>query len=156
MIDGKRILVTGGLGFIGSNLVDFLVSENADVTIIDNFSTGRQWNLSNTSNSVIRGDFSDQKILEKILPSIDIIFHQAARLEIFESIADPMGEIDENVVKTVKLLEMARKYDVDNFIFASSACVYGEPKKIPQKEHDEIRPQWPYGVSKLLGCGIPV
>jgi len=147
--DGKNILVTGGLGFIGSHVADFLVREGAKVTIVDDFSTGRKWNLSEKPSKIVKGDFAKENVLKKILPETDIIFHQAAHLEIFESVSDPIKEIDENIIKTVRLLEMSRKHDIDKFIFASSACIYGQANKLPQNESDEPRPQWPYGVSKL-------
>jgi len=144
----EKALVTGGAGFIGSHLVDELLKRDFEVTIIDDFSTGREYNLKDTSNiNIIRNDISN---IENVEPNFEIIFHQAAKLEIFDSVANPLNEIQENIINTVKILEYARKNDIEKIIFASSACVYGDTSVYPYHElNSECRAQWPYGVSKL-------
>jgi len=144
----EKALVTGGAGFIGSHLVDELLKRDFEVTIIDDFSTGREYNLKDTSNiNIIRDDISN---IENVEANFEIIFHQAAKLEIFDSVANPLNEIQENIINTVKILEYARKNDIEKIIFASSACVYGDTSVYPYHElNSECRAQWPYGVSKL-------
>lgn len=145
-ISGKRILVTGGAGFIGSNIADALVSDN-DVRILDNLSSGTRSNVPDGA-TLIEGDIRNDGNLERATEGVDIIFHQAALISVEESIERPALTHDINVTATVKLLEYARR-ESTRFVFASSAAVYGHPESVPIAEDHPTNPTSPYGLSKL-------
>ncbi len=157
-IRGKKILVTGGAGFIGSHVVDALVENNAHVIVFDNFSTGRRKHLSNVKDiDIIKGDILNYKALAKACRGIDTISHHAAQLEIFRSLDDPQGDLITNTVGTLNVLKAAVKHNVSTIINASSAAVYGQAEHIPENEDHRMNPNWPYGVSKLAAekyCSI--
>jgi UDP-glucose 4-epimerase len=145
-------LVTGGAGFIGSHLVDRLVSEGWRVRVLDNFSTGRMENVEHHVNSqvveVVRGDLKDLKCVEKALEGVDVVFHFAANPEVRVSTTNPEVHFNENVVATFNLLEAMRRRGVKEVVFASSSSVYGEPDEIPVGEEAPVRPVSVYGASK--------
>ncbi len=146
----KKVLVTGGAGFIGSNVVRFLLLNSYKVTVLDNFSTGYKENLKFFPQvKVIRGDIRDNKILSNILDGVKIIFHLAASVGNVKSLEDPLFDSDVNVLGTLSLLEAARKKRVKKIIFSSSAALYGEPQQLPIAEGHPLEPDSPYGVSKL-------
>lgn len=153
-IKGKRFLVTGGAGFVGSQIVDKLLQDGAKrVIIYDNFSSGNEHNIDHLRNNnrvvVVPSDVLDYKTLHNVMRKIDVVSHQAAQLEIFHSLADPLDDLKINVIGTLNILKAALKRKIEKVINASSACVYGQAKYIPQDENHPLRPQWPYGVSKL-------
>ena len=155
-----KILVTGGAGFIGSHLVDKLLKEDNHVICLDNFdpfyspkikSRNIKHNLVDKKFMLIKGDIRDKKLLEKIFKenTIDIIVHLAARAGVRSSIKDPLLYEDVNIKGTLNLLESARKYDIEQFIFGSSSSVYGINSKVPFSEDDPtIKPISPYAASK--------
>lgn len=144
----KRCLVTGGAGFIGSSLACKLLSEQAEVIILDNLSTGFVGNLpSNTE--FIEGDISDPQIWIDLAP-VDYIFHMAAMVSVVESISDPLKCELINVHSMVHLIDYARRHNVSKIIFASSAAIYGDSSKL-QIESQYPNPKSPYGLSKLSG-----
>jgi UDP-glucose 4-epimerase len=147
-----RVLVTGGAGFIGSNLVERLLSDNSyTVTIVDDFSTGRKRNLKKFECEVIESDISDlSSIFFSKLNTYDVIVHLAARGSVPRSVSDPVTTTKVNVLGTQNLLEYARTGS-SRFLFASSSSIYGSNTRIPKKEHDWARPTSPYGASKLAG-----
>ncbi len=150
-----KCLVTGGAGFIGSHLVDRLLEDQHEVTVIDNFSTGRLENLAQQKNNrklaVIEADISD---FDKIIPyfkSIEAVFHIAALADIVPSIVNPLGYYRANVTGTVNIAEASRLSGVKRLIYAASSSCYGIPDVYPTPETSEIRPQYPYALTKYLG-----
>lgn len=149
----KKILVTGGAGFIGSHITDALLKLDNEVTVIDDLSNGNLSNLSfaakNRNFNFINGDIRDFKLFKNILNNIDIIFHEAALVNVQKSITHPFKTNDVNVNGTLNLLSMAKNYSIQKIIYASSASVYGDLP--PQKKTEEmiLNPLSPYAVSKL-------
>lgn len=147
-----KIFLTGGAGFIGSHIAESLVKEGHEVIIYDNFSSGHRVNLKNIENkiSVIEGDILDRKVLYTSCPEgVDLISHQAAQLEIFKCIDDPVIDLSTNAIGTINILELARRKKINKVINASSACVYGQAQYTPQDEKHPTLPNWPYGASKF-------
>jgi UDP-glucose 4-epimerase len=145
-----KILVTGGAGFIGSNLVDKLINEGHKVFVIDNLSTGKKENL-NKKAIFYKADICD---LNKILPlfkRIDYVFHLAANPRVVFSVENPIESHKVNVNGTLNVLYASYKNKVKRLIFASSAAVYGDIKKLPLKENMTPKPISPYGLHKLIG-----
>ncbi len=144
-------LVTGGAGFIGSNIVEELVKRNAKVKVLDNFVTGRKENIAPFLNRIelIEGDIRDRKILDKALKGIDFVIHQAALRSVAKSVEDPFTTNDINVFGTLNLLMASRDHKVKRVVYASSSSAYGDAEMFPQKETDLPVPISPYGVSKL-------
>jgi len=151
-MDVKFALVTGGAGFIGSHLVDRLVSDGWSVKIVDNFSSGRRENIEhhrgNRKVEILRGDLKSPKEAEEAVRDVDVVFHYAANPEVLVSTTNPDIHFNENVVATFDLLEAMRKNDVEQLVFASSSSVYGEPENIPVSEDAPIKPVSVYGASK--------
>jgi len=145
-------LVTGGAGFIGSHLVDRLVSEGWRVRVLDNFSAGRLENVEHHVNGgeaeVVRGDLKDLEVVESAVEGVDVVFHFAANPEVRVSTTNPEIHFNENVVATFNLLEAMRREGVREVVFASSSSVYGEPDEIPVGEDAPVRPVSVYGASK--------
>ncbi len=145
-----QILVTGGAGFIGSNLVDALVDEGHEVVVVDNLSSGKRENL-NPAARFYELDICDP-MLEEVFrkEKIDYVNHHAAQIDVRHSVADPVDDARANILGLLNLLENCRKYGVKGVVFASSGgVVYGEPTKLPAAEKFPKGPQSPYGVSKL-------
>jgi len=150
----KPILVTGGAGFIGSHLVDALISGGNMVFVLDNFSAGSMKNLALSKNKnnfhLIKGDLEDIQKHRSALKSIKVIFHMAAYPDVRTGYESPEIAFKENIQNTYMLLEFARKSDVEKIIFASSSVVYGEPSVIPTPEtYGPLLPISQYGGSKL-------
>ena len=147
----KLSLVTGGAGFIGSNLVDFLVSKNHKVIVLDNFSTGRRSNLKKHKGSdvkIINVDISTNKNLQKYFRNVKYVFHLAGLADIVPSVKDPVSYFNSNVLGTLNVLESSRKSNIKKFVYAASASCYGLPKKFPVYEEDKINPMYPYAFTK--------
>ena len=146
-------LVTGGAGFIGSNLVESLIETASKITVIDNLSTGRLQNLKsfNDSIKIIEADISEQGDWMASFCDADVVFHLAALADIVPSIQNPFGYYKANVDGTFNVLEAARKAKVKKLIYAASSSCYGIPDEYPTKENAEIRPQYPYALTKRLG-----
>jgi UDP-glucose 4-epimerase len=152
-IHGRGLaLVTGGAGFIGSYLVDRLVSDGWRVRVLDNFSTGRMENVEYHVNSgeveLVRGDLKDLEVVKSAVEGVDVVFHFAANPEVRVSAINPEIHFNENVVATFNLLEAMRMRGVKELVFASSSSVYGEPDEIPVGEDAPLRPVSVYGASK--------
>jgi len=150
-LNNSKILVTGGAGFIGSHLVEDLVKSGATVKVYDNFSSGHKENLINVINDIeiIEGDILDIETLINCTKGMDAICHQAAQLEITKCIENPIDDLRINTEGTINLLESAKINNIPKFVYASSACVYGQAKYIPEDECHPKIPNWPYGISKL-------
>jgi UDP-glucose 4-epimerase len=145
------ILVTGGAGYIGSHMVHALVDAGETVVVLDNLSSGFDWALP-PGVSLIVGDTGDQTAVAKLLAGHGVtdIIHFAASIVVPDSVADPLGYYRNNTVNSRALLECAVKAGVKNFIFSSTAAVYGNPDNVPVGEDDPVHPMSPYGSSKLM------
>ncbi|WP_099864964.1 UDP-glucose 4-epimerase GalE [Pararhizobium haloflavum] len=145
------VLVTGGAGYIGSHMVWTLLEHGEDVVVLDRLSTGFEWAVPREAELVI-GDVADQMLVEKLIRDrrVDAIIHFAGSIVVPESMADPLGYYLNNTVKSRALIESAVKSGVGNFIFSSTAAVYGTPDQIPVREDAPTRPDSPYGASKLM------
>lgn len=147
-------LVTGGAGFIGSHLVDKLISKNLRVRVLDNLSNGSHLNLNKSKNNqnfqFIKQDLSDIEANPEIIQDVNTIFHIAANPEVRIGFKQPEISYRENIENTFHLLETIRKSNVERIVFASTSTVYGEPDKIPTSEnYGPLLPISPYGASKL-------
>ena len=148
----KKVLVTGGAGFIGSNLVDELISKGAEVTIIDDLSTGRLENVNPLTRFIQKDIYlADFNYLVDVLQGVDVVFHLAALARVQPSIENPLNYNDINVSGTLKLLYAASKANVSRFVYSSSSSVYGNTNSFPTKEESTLDPLSPYGMQKLIG-----
>jgi UDP-glucose 4-epimerase len=152
-------LVTGGAGFIGSNIVDALLERGDTVRVLDNFSTGRESNVAGFRDRVelIEGDIRDTDTVDRAVDGVDFIAHQAALASVPRSIADPTANNQVNVQGTLNLLEAAVRHDVRRLVYASSSSVYGDSEELPKVETMTPNPKSPYAVAKLAGeyyCGV--
>ena len=151
---GSRSVVTGGAGFIGSNLVDHLVRVGHKVIVLDNFVSGKKSNLTHHKKKdvkIIKIDISKCKILDKYFKRADYVFHLAGLVEIGPSIKNPKKYFNTNVLGTLKVIEAARRAGIKKLIYAASCSCYGSPKKFPTSEDEKIDIQHPYGLTKFLG-----
>ncbi|PYM17615.1 MAG: LPS biosynthesis protein WbpP [Candidatus Rokuibacteriota bacterium] len=151
-----RFLVTGGAGFIGSHLVERLLTDGAAVRVLDNFSTGAEKNLSFADGfsdrlDIVRGDVRDLDTVLRAAEGVEVIFHQAAMRSVPRSVADPLGANDNNVTGTLHVLEAARRSGVPRVVYASSSSVYGDAPDLPKREDQAPSPISPYAVSKAAG-----
>ena len=149
----KKIIITGGAGFIGSHLAEYLLKKKYKITIIDNFSTGILDNISLIKNKIeiIKADISKKGLWCNYFKKKDIIFHLAALSDIVPSVEKPNEYFNSNVVGTLNLLELAKKYKIKKFIYTASSSCYGIPKKYPTNEEMKISPQYPYALTKNIG-----
>jgi UDP-glucose 4-epimerase len=147
-----KILVTGGAGFIGSHIAEYLVQRGDDVTVLDNLITGSKENLTKISDKInfVNGDIRDHKLLEKLVSDTTGVFHEAALASVQQSFSMKDEYIAVNVAGTENIFKLAKEYGF-KIVYASSSSVYGNPKKIPVKEDDERTPINPYAKTKLDG-----
>lgn len=146
-----RFLVTGGAGFIGSNIVAELVHRGEHVRVLDNFSTGRRENLVGFHKQieVIEGDIRSYHIVREAVQGADFVLHQAALPSVPRSIRDPITSDEVNVLGTLNILQAARETKVRRLVFASSSSVYGNNPELPKREEMIPMPLSPYAISKL-------
>ncbi len=145
-----RVIVTGGAGFIGSHVVDAYIEKGHDVVVIDNLNSGRKENI-NKKAVFFEADIRDRQALEKIIKDFkpEVINHHAAQISVVYSVKNPELDVDVNVKGTLNLVELAGKYDVKRFIFASTGgALYGEPRTLPCTEEHPVLPLAPYGIDK--------
>lgn len=155
----EPFLITGGAGFIGSHIVDTLCSLDLSVSVLDNFSSGKESNLNNSKNKknfqLIKSDLHNSEILPNLLKDTKTVFHLAAYPEVRTGFENPEIVYKENIENTYNLLESIRKSNVENIVFSSSSVVYGEPNLIPTPEsYGPLLPISPYGGSKLACEGL--
>lgn len=150
IIENKNILITGGGGFIGSNLVEEL-SKNNNVSIIDNLSTGKRNNIQDFNVNFIEGSITDLNTLKRICKDIDYVFHLAALASVPRSVKEPKIVNEVNITGTVNVLIAAKDLNVKKVVFASSSSVYGDTPTLPKIEAMKPNPLSPYAVSKLSG-----
>ena len=145
-----KALVTGGSGFIGSNLVRELAALGHSVTVLDNLQSGHRSNLDGLAVAgFVEGDVRDQEVVRDLANGVDCIFHLAASVGNKRSIDMPFDDAETNVLGTLSVLEAARKCGVKKVIFSSSAGIFGELKYLPVREDHPAEPESPYGASKL-------
>lgn len=151
-----RALVTGGAGFIGSTLVDRLLAEGHDVTVVDDLSHGKMENLGDARAAggdrfaFVRADVLDvdwDDLLGRVRP--EVIFHLAAQIDVRESVADPVHDAELNIIGTIRIADAAVRHGVRKIVFTSSGgSIYGNPDSFPVGEDQEVRPMSPYAASK--------
>ena len=146
-------LVTGGAGFIGSNMVRFLLGKGESVRVLDNFETGKRENLEEIFDQIelIEGDIRAEATVRRAVEDCDIVYHLAALGSVPRSIEDPKTTHDVNATGTFNMLVASRDAKVKRFVFASSSSIYGQSEVLPQHEGLPIAPISPYGASKAIG-----
>ena len=148
MADGIKCLVTGGAGFIGSNIVDALVGAGHSVTVADDLSTGNRAQVN------AQAQFAQVDVLAAEFEHVfaeggfEVVYHLAAQTDVMTSVEDPATDAQVNVIGGIRLLELCRKYGVRKVIFSSTSSVFGEPDYLPMDEGHPIRPLCPYAASK--------
>lgn len=154
MITNKKVLVTGGAGFIGSNLCESLLENNNTVRCLDNLSTGKKDNivpfLENRHFTFIEGDIRDLETCKKAIEGVEIILHQAALGSVPRSINDPITTNDVNISGFLNMLVAARDANVKRFVFAASSSTYGDSTTLPKVEDIIGKPLSPYAVTKYV------
>ncbi len=146
----EKVLVSGGVGFIGSHLVDELCKKNFQVIVLDNLVGGKQ-NVLNFPKGVefIKGDICDRRICKKLTKDVKTVFHLAAHAAEGQSTFVPIFNAQTNLMGSITLLTEAINNSVENFVFTSSIAVYGKPKELPIKETAPLNPEDPYGITKM-------
>ena len=148
-------LVTGGAGFIGSHLTDRLLGLGRSVRVVDNMEVGKPRNLvqhkDNPKLEVMAADVADPAAMAKAMAGVERVFHLAALADIVPSIVNPEGYFRSNVVGTFVTLQAARAANIKRFVYVASSSCYGIPDSYPTPETAEIRPQYPYALTKWLG-----
>ena len=147
-----KYLVTGGAGFIGSHLVDTLIAAGHQITVIDSLVSGKKSNLEQSWEHIKfhQADIAVDDINEFFI-DCDAVFHLAALADIVPSIVNPVGYMNTNVLGTLKVLEAVRKHNVRRVVYAASSSCYGLAEEVPTKETSQIRPTYPYALSKWMG-----
>ena len=151
----KKVLVTGGAGFIGSNLCDALLQNGAIVTCLDNFATGKKENvnpfLKNDHFTLIEGDIRDLDTCKKACENQNFVLHQAALGSVPRSINDPITSNEVNVGGFLKMLVAAKDAGVQRFVYAASSSTYGDSEALPKVENVIGKPLSPYAITKYVG-----
>jgi len=145
------ILVTGGAGYIGSHMVYALVEAGERVVVLDNLSTGFKWAIAK-GVPLVTGETGDEALVARLIAEhgVSAIIHFAASIVVPDSVSNPLGYYRNNTVNSRALIECAVRGGVQQFIFSSTAAVYGNPAKVPIREDDPVAPMSPYGSSKLM------
>jgi nucleoside-diphosphate-sugar epimerase len=148
----KMYLVTGGAGFIGSNIVRRLLEEGEKVRVLDDFSTGRRENLEGLCGfEIFEGSLTKPNVVDKALDGVDYVLHQAAIPSVPRSVADPLKSNEANVTGTLMLLDAAKRAGVKRLVFAASSSAYGDTEVLPKVEDMPAKPLSPYAVNKYAG-----
>ena len=153
-VKGKKVLVTGGAGFIGSNICEVLIENGAIVTCLDNLATGHKHNLdaiiSNPNFTFIEGDIRDIKVCENAVSNSDYVLHQAALGSVPRSIQDPATSNEVNVGGFLNMLIASKDKGVKRFVYAASSSTYGDSQGLPKKEDIIGKPLSPYAITKYV------
>jgi UDP-N-acetylglucosamine 4-epimerase len=153
-LQNKKVLVTGGAGFIGSNLCETLIDLNAQVVCLDNFATGHKHNLDklieNKNFQLIEGDIRDLETCHKACKGVDYVLHEAALGSVPRSLADPITSNEVNISGFLNMLVAARDADVKRFVYAASSSTYGDSEKLPKIEDEIGKPLSPYAITKYV------
>lgn len=149
----KKYLVTGGAGFIGSNIVKKLVENEESVKVLDNLSTGKIGNIKNLLDKIefIEGDFTDLETAKKAVEGVDYVLHQGAIPSVPRSIHDPVNTNNTNILGTLNMLLASKEMGVKRFIYAASSSAYGDSPTMPKVESMPVAPKSPYAIQKLAG-----
>lgn len=149
----SKFLVTGGAGFIGSNITAALLRKKHQVRILDNFSTGKKENIAGfrSKMEIIKGDIRDLKTVNRAVKGVDYVLHQAALPSVARSVADPSTSNAVNVEGTLNILIASRDHKIKRVVYAASSSAYGDTPVLPKVETMAPNPQSPYAVSKLAG-----
>ncbi len=151
----KKVIVTGGAGFIGSHLAELLLSRGYHVIIIDNLSTGKMANIEPLVKSIkvefIQASITNLPLLRSLFQGVYYVFHQAALSSVPRSVEDPLSTNEVNITGTLNVLLAARDNNVKKVIYASSSSVYGDTPTLPKREDMVPNPQSPYALTKLMG-----
>jgi UDP-glucose 4-epimerase len=150
-VSPRRTLVTGGAGFIGSNLARALLERGDEVRVFDDFSTGRSENLEGLGVEMIEGTLTEAESVARAVAGCAVVFHEGAIPSVARSVAEPVASHDANATGTLNVLLAARDAGVERVVYASSSSVYGNAKVLPVHEELPTRPISPYGVTKLVG-----
>ena len=154
LVEGKKILVTGGAGFIGSNLVEALLDRDNEVTVLDNFATGKRENLTpffeNKKFRLIEGDIRDMETCREAVAGMDYVLHEAALGSVPRSIKNPMDSVSTNITGFVNMLFAAHEAGVKRFVYAASSSTYGDSEVLPKVEHRIGKPLSPYAITKYV------
>ena len=152
-ISFKRVLVTGGAGFIGSHLTEALAAEGCRVVVLDNLSTGHRSNLESLAGSIelIEGDIRDFKTVNQATEGCEAVFHLAAMVSVPQTVEEPLESAAVNDMGTMHVLEAARRSGASDLVFASSSAVYGDDPCLPKREEMIPKPLSPYAVQKITG-----
>lgn len=148
-----KILITGGAGFIGSHTTELFVRDGHDVTVVDNFSTGKLSNLASVEAGIkiVELDICDTEALSNACHDVDVVLHLAAVSSVEKSIMEPLKTHEINTTGTLSVLEAARENKARRVVFASSAAIYGDDPQLPKTESSPVRPLSPYAWHKLTG-----
>jgi nucleoside-diphosphate-sugar epimerase len=148
-----KYLVTGGAGFIGSNIVEALVRRGDSVVVLDNFSTGKRENLEAVADqvTVVEGSITDLPTVRRAAEGVDFVFHQAALASVQRSVDDPITSNETNVKGTLNVLVAARDAGVKRLMYAASSSAYGDTEELPKHEGMPTNPLSPYAVQKWVG-----
>ena len=152
----QKAVITGGAGFIGSHLTELLLENGYEVTVIDNFSTGRMENLrllgSDPLLDIVKADINDPEKIKPFFKNADYVFHLAALADIVPSITNPRDYYRSNVDGTFSVMEIVREIcpKIKKFVYTASSSCYGIPDKYPTSETAEIQPEYPYALTKYL------
>jgi len=149
----KRALVTGGAGFIGSHLVEGLLARGYEVTVLDNYATGRHENLARVINQIhfVEGDVRNLTTVHSVMRKVDVVFHEAALPSVARSVKNPLESNEVNITGTLNVLVAARDAEVRRVVLAGSSSAYGNTPTLPKVETMPADPLSPYAISKLAG-----
>ncbi|KAF5414812.1 MAG: UDP-glucose 4-epimerase [Candidatus Methanophagaceae archaeon] len=147
-----KIVITGGAGFIGSNIAEVLSKDNAnEVIVLDDLSTGKLANTKEMAIKFVNGSITDLELLQTVFKDVDYVLHQAAIPSVPRSINEPIASNNANITGTLNVLVAARDRNVKKVVYASSSSVYGDTPKLPKREDMTPTPLSPYAVTKLTG-----
>ena len=154
VLSGKKVLVTGGAGFIGSNIIEKLLQQHNDIVCLDNFSTGKRFNIEpfhvHPSFTLIEGDIRDMECCRKAVQNVDIVLHQAALGSVPRSINDPITTNDVNIGGFLNMLVAAKDEGVKRLVYAASSSTYGDSEQMPKVEENIGKPISPYAITKYV------